>query len=268
MLGANGHGYDDHDPRRSQEHTSGRQRSTSRVKAVGSRPRRRSGSATMSMAAMRPTRTVKARTAVTPAPGGTTTIPAEPLIHAGCPCGAIEAKSDTRAGAAQFPRRLRTGVGAQHDVRIEDRQQPVQVSAPGSVPERLDDPTPGSRINPTLLLASSARPGLPDPGPPDAWVPHATVSDAPVSDAPVCARSWWRRRRRARLARPAPSPGLLGATGAWAGWHGWILAAALPFVVFAAVGMDINEIRGQRGGSLPFGPAMACGLLAVVVLSG
>jgi len=61
---------------------------------------------------------------------------------------------------------------------------------------------------------------------------------------------------------------LLGAVGAWGGWHGWILATALPFVTFAAVGMAINAIRGQHGGALPFGPAMALGLLAVVVLAG
>jgi leader peptidase (prepilin peptidase)/N-methyltransferase len=59
--------------------------------------------------------------------------------------------------------------------------------------------------------------------------------------------------------------GLLGAVGAWTGWHGWVLTMVLPFVAFAMVGAVVNAVRRQRGGPLPFGPAMALGLLAVVV---
>ncbi|MCL9793860.1 A24 family peptidase [Frankia sp. AgKG'84/4] len=60
---------------------------------------------------------------------------------------------------------------------------------------------------------------------------------------------------------------LLGGIGGWAGWWGWMAAAVVPFVLSALGGGLMLLLGRRRGGEpVPFGPAVALGMVVAVLL--
>ena len=109
---------------------------------VRSSARRRSGSASASMATIRPPVTVKPMTE-NGRPLGVTTTPATPLISAGRTNGARRGEPGPRGeprsrrrGRRASPRAL---VGAQHDVGVQDGDEALEVAVAGGGEERVDD---------------------------------------------------------------------------------------------------------------------------------
>jgi leader peptidase (prepilin peptidase) / N-methyltransferase len=60
--------------------------------------------------------------------------------------------------------------------------------------------------------------------------------------------------------------GLLGLALGWAGWQSVLLGVLAGFVLNAVVALLVMVIRRDRGGEVPFGPAMVAGAALVLAL--
>ena len=107
------------------------------------------GPSSASIAVIRPSTTVKASTA-TGTPSSVATKPAAPSTIAGCatrPVAGVPRAARHGAGALDDPQRAAAVVGAQDDVGVQHREQPLEVAAAGGGQERVDDlPVGGGRV--------------------------------------------------------------------------------------------------------------------------
>ena len=159
--------------------------------------RRRSGSASTSISTILPPATVKPKTA-SGRPRGATTTPAAPFTSAGRANRARRAKRSACSATAAAPRTSLdapdgsgAAVGAEHDVRVEHREQRVEVAAARGGEEGVDD----------LPLAGEIGVGhrwpRPAPGGARGWRAAGPRSGS----APRSERSRRRARRTCRAAR-------------------------------------------------------------------